>query len=205
MPCPPSPPAPSGPPLPDAVSLNDGSFALQRPSFLGLRPTKPSPNFHFSHPQNRRSPAKHWRSLPQLPSTKKVSVPGQAGAPCDDPSSCQTRQAAPISGLRPTKPSPNFHFSYPPNRRSPAKHWKSLPERRRKKILSAPAESGRSAAVPNPPRRSGQFGRTQTEPNTPNSRSPTKHMWSSRKRLRLEIFSEQLNTSPNPSRALARP
>ncbi len=45
----------------------------------------------------------------------------------------------------------------------------------------------------------------RTDPNTPNSRSPTKHMRSSRKRLRLENFSEQLNTSPNPSRALARP
>ncbi len=51
----------------------------------------------------------------------------------------------------------------------------------------------------------GEHKQNRTDPNTPNSRSPTKHMRSSRKRLRLENFSEQLNTSPNPSRALARP
>ena len=72
-PCPPSTPAPSRPSLPDAVLLNDGSLAFPCPSSLGLRPTKPSPNFHFSHPQNRRSPAKHWRSSLNCPRKKSPS------------------------------------------------------------------------------------------------------------------------------------
>lgn len=70
-------------------------------------------------------------------------------------------------GLRPTKPSPDCHFSYPQDRRSPAKHWRSSPERRRKKSLRIPAESGRLCAAPTADLRSAQTEPDGTVPNKP--------------------------------------
>ena len=156
-PCPPPPPTPSKPSLPDAVSLNDGSFAFPCSSFLGLRPTKPSPNFHFSHPQNRRSPAEHWRSSPQLPSKKKS--PSQFKPTRATTSHPLARLGSPLRfcGLRPTKPSPDFHFSYPQNRRSPAKHWRSsphLPSKKNLRFSSSRPTQRRAILFPDPAARS---------------------------------------------------
>ena len=141
--------------------------------------------FTFRTPQNRRSPAKHWRSSPQLPSTKKT--PFQFKPAHSTTNHPVARPGSPLRsfGLRPTKPSPNFHFSYPQNRRSPAKHWRSSPERRRKKICRIPAHSGRLCAAPTAGLRSAQTARLsqttqcRTNPNAPSTRSSARH-WRSR-------------------------
>ena len=210
-PCPPPPPTPSKPSLPDAVSLNDGSFAFPCSSFLGLRPTKPSPNFHFSHPQNRRSPAKHWRSSPQLPSTKKISVSVQADPRSDEPSSCQTRQPTPISGFRPTKPSPDFHFSHPQNRRSPAEHWRSSPQLPSTKKISVsvqadPRNDEPSSCQTRQPAPVSGLRPTKPSPDfhfsyLQDRRSPAKHWRSSperrrKKSLRIPAESGRLCAAP---------